>query len=229
MAERNSRAEPPRPIHTPPMPDPKRRIDALVDALIFGRIGAADGTRRLANVLARAKTASERRRLVGHFRAFMLERKSPYNAVGGIADVVNGYIDGRGAAFRLLPCPHWVTTNAQRRLYLFSLVAGFGGRTFGLAKNEVAPALGTYARAVEEFVRKAKLYGFLVELPRRQADARRWQHMTPYRLTNAHETELGTFQPLLLTAAERLAWIFRVPLSADEQERLADEVLSGCV
>ena len=224
LARNRPPPEPLRPIHTPPMPDPKRRIDALVDALIFGRIGAADGTRRLANVLARAKPASERRRLVGHFRAFMLERKSPYNAVGGIADVVGSFIDGMGAAFRFLPCPHWATTDAQRRLYLFSLVAGFGGRSFGLAKNKVGQAFGVDGCIVREFVRKAKRYGFLVELPGRTADAGRWRHMTIYRLEVAHEKELESFQPLFMSAVERLAWIFRDPLSAAERHRLADEV-----
>ena len=219
----------PRPIRPPPMPDPKRRIDALVDALIFGRIGTADGARRLANVLARANAASERRRLAGHFRAFMKERKSPYNAVNGIASVVGSFIDGMGAAFRFLPCPHWATTDAQRRLYLFSLVAGFGGRTFGLAKNAVGRAFGIRPRQAEEFVRKAKLYGFLVELPSRQAEPGRWRRMATYMLTAAHQTELNDMQPLMLDAAERLAWIFREPMDADERRRLADEVLSMCV
>ena len=213
----------------PPEPDPKRRIDALVDALVFGRIGAADGTRRLANVLARAKTEGERRRLSGHFRAFMLERKSPYNAVGGIADVVTGYVADMGAAFRFVPFPRWTTTDAQRRLYLFSLVAGFGGRTFGLAKNKVGAVFGVDGCIVREFVRKAKLYDFLDELPSRQAEPGRWRRMTVYRLSSPYQREIENHQRLMLMVARRLEWIFGSPLSADERERLADEVLSACV
>ena len=206
---------------------PERRVRRVVDAALFGGLDAGGAADRLRPVLDGAATAEARARLERDFRAVMAARRSPPDAVEQAARAVEWLAAREGRAFRLASgAPHWATTDAQTRLYLFALLLGCGGRTFGMAKNRTGAAFGIDGNVVGHFIRKARRCGFLVELPARQAESGRWRPMAVYRLGDGWRAELEKNHGLLLYAGERLPWIFAGATSGGERMRLADDILT---
>ena len=221
--ERNGMIAPKR---AAPVDDPRRKLRRIAAAVAYGGMDEAEAARRLAQVLAGARTDTERARLESDFRATLKARRSPPDAVERTAQAVAWYAKRTGAAFEHLDAPHWVTTEAQRRLYLFALLLGFGGRTFGIAKNRTGAALGVCNGIVREFVRKAKRYGFLAEIAPREVELGRWRHMALYTLADGWARELERHEPLLAYAGQGVAWLFDSPLPDPDRERLADDILT---
>lgn len=167
MAERNSRAEPPRPIHAPPMPKrtlPQRRDtpDAIARAVVAGGIGAAEAARRvdaLAALAADAKAAL----WIRHRVRMLIENTPPPGTFAAAVDAVD-------YAGQIVPlpafAPQWIQNTRRRdggrdrkrlysRLYFLAFALGHGGREFEFAQGAVARAFGCDGGDVREFVRKA--------------------------------------------------------------------------
>ena len=200
---------------------------SIVQAALFGGLDADGAADRLRPVLDGAATDGARARLERDFRAVMASRRSPPDAVDQAARAVKWFADREGAFFRLAArAPFWATTDAQARLYLLAVVLGFGGRTFGIAKNRTGAAFGISNGVVRDFIRKAKRNGFLVELPARQAEPGRWRPMAVYRLGDGWRTELEQVEALAMYAGEHLAWTSADALSDEERVRLAEDILT---
>ena len=159
--------------------DCARRMHAIVDALLFRGMGVDEAAQRLAALMP--GDGDGRRRLCNQFRAFVRVRHSPRTAVHDVARVVQEWCAGSHGAYVYCP-PFWTTTDLQRRLYMFALVIGFNGRTFGMAKNAVAAEFGADGAQVREFVRRAKRYGMGEALPKRRAEKGRWRAMGVVRV-----------------------------------------------
>ena len=213
-------SESPTPPTVRPADNPQKKIDRLVAALLFGGIAAGEGARRLVGILNAAESENERQRLVGYFRAFMLERHAPVGMVESVAKFIMAFVNPY--AIDALP---WVSTGAQRRLYLFALIAGTCGRTFGMAKNRLAAALGTYPRAVDEFTRKALRYYFMTVVERATLpEPGRYRRMTVYALTKTGITE-SLFHPAVNDALEEMPWLLKEQPTREYREKMIHEVL----
>ena len=214
------------PKRAAPKDDPRRKLRRIAAAVAYGGMDADTAAHRLAQVLAGARTDTERARLESDFRATLKARRSPPDAVERTAQAVAWYEKRTGAAFMRFDAPQWVTTDTQRRLYLFALLLGFGGRTFGIAKNRTGVAFGCDGCIVREFIRKAKRYGFLEEIAPREVEPGRWRHMALYTLADGWTRGLERYEPLLAYAGHGMAWLFNSPLSDSDRERLADETIA---
>ena len=224
------------PVTAPRVPSdsPERRVRRIVNAALFGGLDADEAADRLCHVLDCVATGEARARLERDFRAVMAARRSPPDAVEQAAQAVKWFEDrtarefGNNAQVFWISAgsPSWATTDAQIRLYLFSLVLGYGGRTFGIAKNRTGAAFGIDGNVVGHFIRKAKRNGFLVELTARQAESGRWRPMAVYRLFDGWRPKLERIESLAMYAGERLPWIFDAELSIEERVRLADDILA---
>ena len=210
-----------------PSDSPERRVRRIVQAALFGGLDADGAADRLRPVLDGAATDEARARLERDFRAVMAARRSPPDSVEQAALAVRWFADRAGASFRhVASAPFWVTTDAQTRLYLLALVLGYGGRTFGMAKNRTGAAFGIDGNVVGHFIRKAKRGGFLVELPAPQAEPGRWRPMAVYRLEGEWRTELTRHDDLAMYVGTHLPWLFADELSDEERVRLADDILA---
>ena len=204
-----------------PADNPQKKVDRLVAALLFGGMTAAEGVRRLAGILNAAGGKSGRQRVAGYFRAFMLERYAPCNMVESVAEFVNSFADPY-----FINAPLWVSTRTQKKLYLFALIAGNCGRTFGMAKNRVAAAFGTYPRAVDEFTRKAIRYGLMTEWGRDDAPVPgRYRRMTVYKLTTQGIAE-SIDHPAVADALNELPWMLKAQPTREDRERVIHEIMS---
>lgn len=202
--------------------DCARRMHAIVDALLFRGMGVDEAAQRLAVLMPGDGDGC--RRLCNQFRAFVRVRHSPRTAVHDVARVVQEWCAGSHGAYVYCP-PFWTTTDLQRRLYMFALVIGFNGRTFGMAKNAVAAEFGADGAQVREFVRKAKRYGMVEELPKRRAEKGRWRPMSLFRLADRHCGELESHESLFMRVADGLPWIFGSVRTSDELADIADDVV----
>ena len=191
-----------------PSDSPERRVRRIVQAALFGGLDADGAADRLRPVLDGAATDGARARLERDFRAVMAARRSPPDSVEQAALAVKWFADRAGASFRhVASAPFWVTTDAQTRLYLLALVLGYGGRTFGMAKNRTGAAFGiSNGAVVRHFIRKAKRAEFIVELPAPQAEPGRWRPMAVYRLEGEWRTELERHEDLAMYAGTHLVW-----------------------
>ena len=214
------------PKRAAPKDDPRRKLRRIAAAVAYGGMDTDAAAHRLAQVLAGARTDAERKGWARDFRATVKARRSPPDAVEQAARAVKWYAKRTGAAFAHLDAPHWVTTDAQRRLYLFALLLGFGGRTFGIAQNQTGVAFGINGNTVRQIVRKAKRYGFLAEIAPREVEPGRWRHMALYTLADGWTRGLERYEQLLAYAGQGMAWLFNSPLSDSDRERLADETLA---
>ena len=210
-----------------PSDSPERRVRRIVQAALFGGLDADGAADRLRPVLDGAATDGARARLERDFKTVMAARRSPPDSVEQAALAVKWFADRAGASFRhAASAPFWVTTDAQTRLYLFALVLGYCGRTFGMAKNRTGAAFGISNGVIRDFIRKAKRSGFLVELPAPQAEPGRWRPMAVYRLEGEWQTELERHEDLAMYAGTHLPWLFADELSDEERVRLADDILA---
>lgn len=214
------------PKRAAPKDDPRRKLRRIAAAVAYGGMDTDAAAHRLAQVLAGARTDEERARLERDFSATLKARRSPPDTVEQAAQAVAWYEKRTGAAFEHFDAPHWVTTEAQRRLYLFALLLGFGGRTFGIAQNQTGAAFGINGNTVRQIVRKAKRYGFIGEITPREVEPGRWRHMALYTLADGWARELERHEPLLAYAGQGMAWLFNSPLSDSDRERLADDILT---
>ena len=213
------------PKRAAPKDDPRRKLRRIAAAVAYGGMDTDAAAHRLAQVLAGARTDAERKGWARDFRATVKARRSPPDAVEQAARAVKWYAKRTGAAFAHLDAPHWVTTDAQRRLYLFALLLGFGGRTFGIAQNQTGVAFGINGNTVRQIVRKAKRYGFLAEIAPREVEPGRWRYMALYTLADRWARELERHEQLFMYSGQNLAWLYR-PLDDLERERLAGDILT---
>jgi len=231
--ERNGMIAPKR---AAPKDDPRRKLRRIAAAVAYGGMDEDEAAHRLAQVLAAARTDAERKGWARDFRATVRSRRSPPDTVEQAAGAVKWYMrecgypaSGRGGFnvhdFAGANIPQWIEYSQARDLYVplyfQSLILGWSGRTFGLAKNKTGKAYGMRARGVETFAALAKHRGFLIELERRTVE-----DMIPYVLAEEHENDVEWHALLFGYVRRNLKWLFHSVIADGERERLAHEVLS---